>query len=578
MATSRKTAPAREVETCRVGAASTASAACRVQRASAGPAQLVLFGPQRAESAQTTAGLEALAADWAAGSEFAPTAIDGPFLLLGFDTARGRAALANDRFGICPVYVHSDGEILLFASDLDALVAVPGTAGGLDPQAIYDYLFFHSIPGPRTIYRNVRKLGPAECLSWEGGKRSVATYWHPTFAKDDSAAPAGEDLLSALEAAVAARATPSCGAFLSGGLDSSTVAGMLQKSQGQAKTFTIGFDADGYDESGYARIAAEHFGTTHHEYFVTPADVRTALPRIAAHYGEPFGNSSAVPAYYCAHFAREHGVETMLAGDGGDELFAGNTRYTAQQVFDVWSRVPAPLRHGLAGTYRALPWLASVPLVGKGARYIEQAEMGLPDRLQSYNFLHRFDPATVFQPAWLEQVDQRAPWAIWRDRYAEPAQASSLQRMLYLDWKFTLADNDLVKVNHMCDLAGVEVDYPMLDYGVVDLSCRLSSEALLMNGRLRGFYKHAVDTFLPAALINKTKQGFGLPFGVWMQQEASLRELSAAAFDSLERRHIFDPGFLSQVQQLHRDGAAGYYGELVWVLTMLALWFDSHDV
>ncbi|MEQ8661657.1 MAG: asparagine synthase C-terminal domain-containing protein, partial [Gammaproteobacteria bacterium] len=361
-------------------------------------------------------------------------------------------------------------------------------------------------------------------------------------------------------------------------LDSSSVAGMLKRAQDDAATFTIGFDAAGYDESGFARIAAEHFGTRHHEYFVTPRDVCAALPSIAAHYGEPFGNSSVVPAYYCAKFAHEHGVGLMLAGDGGDELFAGNTRYTDQNVFEAWFRLPGALRAAVKGGYRLLPGLARLPLAGKGARYIAQAEMGLPDRLQSYNFLNRFAPASVFAGDWLRTIDQAAPWALWRERYAATDAPSALQRMLYLDWKFTLADNDLVKVNNMCELAGIEVAYPMLDERVVELACRVPPRTLLRDGNLRGFYKHATRGFLPAAVIEKSKHGFGLPFGVWVQHDEALRGLTADAFDALARRDIFDAAFLHDVQRLHGEGAAGYYGELVWILTMLELWFVAHDV
>jgi asparagine synthase (glutamine-hydrolysing) len=284
-----------------------------------------------------------------------------------------------------------------------------------------------------------------------------------------------------------------------------------------------------------------------------------------------------VPAYHCARFAREHGVALMLAGDGGDELFAGNTRYVEQDKFERYFTLPRWLRGALEIGYRLLPLLAQLPVSGKGARYIRQAHMGLPDRLQSYNFLHRFDPRTVFAADWLQQVDTDAPWRLWRERYAAPGAGDALQRMLYLDWKFTLADSDLVKVNNMCDLAGIEVCYPMLDERIAELAVGLSAPTLLHGGVLRGFYKYAVRDFLPPAIIAKSKHGFGLPFGVWMREDQGLRDLAGDALAGLKHRHIFRPEFIDEATRLHREEtAAGYYGELVWLMTMLELWYASH--
>lgn len=503
--------------------------------------------------------------------------IGGAYLLLIVNTANGQITLATDRFASCPLYYRVAAGEFAFASDPAALLAAPGARCELDAQAIYDYVFFHCIPAPRTIFRGVAKLEPAALLRWNGTAVGLETHWQPHFAtRDEGVERLGPQLLDALRNAVGQRARPQCGAFLSGGLDSSSVAGMLKRSSGAARTFTIGFDAEGYDESAFARTASQHFGTEHHEYFVTPADVLESLPQIAAHYGEPFGNSSVLPTYHCARFARQHGVDMMLAGDGGDELFAGNTRYTEQHKFERYFRVPALLRSALEAGYRLLPWLNDLPVAGKGARYIQQARMGLPDRLQSYNFLNRLDPRTVFESDWLAPIDRQAPWELWRARYRAPSSGDSLQRMLYLDWKFTLADNDLVKVNNMCDLAGVDVCYPMLDDALVDLAARTSSATLLAGGQLRGFYKRACSDFLPQAILRKSKHGFGLPFGVWMRSDAGLKNMVREAFAGLRRRGIFRNDFLLDAEGRYEREAASYYGELAWILVALELWLESH--
>jgi len=575
MAIARKTARTHRVQHVRCGWLDVAIAACTMNIGSVGDVQVCLFRPESSHGPALA--VERIAQAWQATGKMPDLPCDGPFILLVIDNRRRQIAVANDRSGICALYAHSHAGQLMLATDLSAFRGHPQFVPEIDRQAIYDYVFYHCIPGPRTIYRGVRKLGPAQWLQWSGAVLDVGTYWEPVFAAHGDSEPAPQELLSALDNAVRVRSGESCGAFLSGGLDSSSVAGLLSRSAPPARTFTIGFDAPGYDESSFARIAAEHFGTRHSEYFVTPADVTTALPLIAAHYSEPFGNSSVIPTYCCARFARENGVDAMLAGDGGDELFAGNTRYVDQDVFERWARLPRFLRAAVESGYRAFPVLERLPLARKGASYIRRARMGLPDRLHSYNFLNEFSPTSIFEADWLRDVDVEEPWNIWRERYAVPVHATPLQRMLYLDWKFTLSDNDLVKVNHMCDLAGVEVRYPMLDNAVVDLACRIPSAALLRNGQLRGYYKHAFKDFLPGPVINKEKHGFGLPFGIWMRDDDGLQSLVSDALGGLARRGIFAASFLEQALRLHRENAAGYFGELLWIFTMLELWFDAHD-
>ncbi len=364
------------------------------------------------------------------------------------------------------------------------------------------------------------------------------------------------------------------GAFLSGGIDSSTVAGMLARVTQPAHTYSIGFAVPGYDEMDYARTAVRHFQTTPHEYYVTPDDVAELLPQIAAATGEPFGNSSLLPAYCCARFAREQGISRLLGGDGGDELFAGNERYATQGIFELFGRLPSALQSLIAAAAKPL---AHVPLARKAHSYVKQAQVPLPDRMDSYAFLVRHEPIEVFSPDFLNQVSTLEPLELKQAMFFAPDDASTLNRMLYLDWHFTLHDNDLVKVNTACRLAGVEVAYPLLDDEVVALSCRIPSAEKLRGTTLRWFYKDAVRGFLPEAIINKKKHGFGLPFGVWTRSDSRLLAITDDALESLKQRGWFQPAFLDQARQLHREGHAAYYGELVWILTMLELWLRRNS-
>ncbi len=490
--------------------------------------------------------LQALADDYRTLGADALRKLSGRFALAILDPAQRTAVLAIDRIGIEQLYYAPQTAGLLFATVPATLVHASGFDAEIDPQAIYDYLYCHMIPSPRTIYRGLRKLPASHFLEWRDGQLRVEPYWLPQFTETPiDVAATGREMLEIIETAIRREAADlpaaQLGAFLSGGLDSSTVAGMLARVAEPAHTYSIGFAVPGYDEMDYARTAVRHFHTTPHEYYVTPDDVAEWLPQIAAATDEPFGNSSLLPAYCCARFAREQGFTRLLGGDGGDELFAGNERYATQGIFELFGRLPAALQT-LIGA--AVNPLANVPLARKALSYVKQARVPLPDRLDSYAFLVRHDPAEIFNPDFLAQVSTQEPLELKRAAYFAPDEASTLNRMLYLDWHFTLHDNDLVKINTACRLAGVEIAYPLLDDALVELSCRIPTAQKLRGTKLRWFYKEAVRDFLPKEIINKKKHGFGLPFGVWTRSDPRLLVITDDALDALKQRGWFQPAFL----------------------------------
>jgi asparagine synthase (glutamine-hydrolysing) len=499
------------------------------------------------------------------------------------DLRRAEVLGAVDRMGVHGLYWSREGDQLRIATRAaDALPVSPQHAD-LDPAALYAYVYFHHVPSPLSIFRGVAKLPRAHSLHLQSGTIAVERYRRERFHEhaDADLDTLSSELLDTLRAAVARAmdGEAAVGAFLSGGLDSSTVAGLMaERLRPEAgRSFSIGFDADGYDEMEYARIAVRHFGLKGHEHYLTPDEVHSVTPGLLRATDEPFGNSSIAAAWQCARLAREAGVARMLAGDGGDELFAGNARYAKQLLFERYLRLPAALRQGLLepliGTLgRRLP----ATLMGKAARYIEQANVRLPDRLQSYNYLHRHAPSEVFSADFLESLDSSLPIRLWRQEYAEPEHGDAIDRMLFLDWAFTLHDNDLVKVNSACRAVGMQVAYPMLDHALVDLSCRLPGSLKMRGEELRWFYRHATRELLPPEITAKTKHGFGLPFGVWTRTHPGLRRLSEAALESLAGRGIFRPEFLRETLRLHREGHAAYYGELVWVLMALEIWLEAN--
>jgi asparagine synthase (glutamine-hydrolysing) len=524
-----------------------------------------------------------VAAHWRRDGERMLDALHGPFALALLDRRRGRLLLAVDRAGARGLYVVRGEGFVAFASRLESLRRLPGWRAEVSDQALFEYLYFHMVPSPGGIYRGVRKLLPAELLSVDGGaaaaRMQTRFYWHMPYR--DTRAP-----FAALKAEFrrllpqvvgeAGAGDAAVGCFISGGTDSSTVAGTWRQQRGGAvPTYSIGFDAEGFDEMAYARIAAQHFATTPREYYVTAADVVDAVPKVAAFCDEPFGNASIVPAYLCARFARADGIDVMLAGDGGDEIFGGNERYANQWLFEQYARVPGALRALLEGAV-AVPGLRAVAPVRKVASYIAQAKVPLPDRFETYNFLHRTALEAIFTPEFLAGVDPEAPLENLREVYRRTASGAAVNRMMHLDLKITLADNDLRKVNQACALAGIDVRYPLLDDRMLDFAASVPPGMQLRRTQLRWFFKRALADFLPQAIIRKRKHGFGLPVGLWMREYPPLAELTRHSIASLKQRGIVRADYIDWIAQQHQGGHAAYYGVFLWILVMLEQWLDTH--
>ncbi|AWI79777.1 asparagine synthase [Parazoarcus communis] len=488
------------------------------------------------------------------------------------------ALLATDRFGTWPICYAAQAGALHFSDRADT---IPGVTRQVSSQAVFEYLFFHMIPAPTTIFEGVSRLPAGHLLKWEAGSAQCICWWQPTF--DEQHAPdfteAKQQFLQIIQDGVTREAAGhNVGTFLSGGTDSSTVTGMLCKTLGApAHSYSIGFDASGYDEMEYARIAAKHFGAEHHEYYVTPDDLLDGIPRVATHYDQPFGNSSAVPAWICASRAREDGIDKILAGDGGDELFGGNTRYAKQRVFGWYDSVPGLLRRGLLEPGLALPGMDRIPLVKKGVSYVEQARVPMPDRIHMYNMLVRLGMDNVFEPDFLARIDTDRPQREQREVWQATNAKSHINRMLAYDWKYTLADNDLPKVIGTTQLAGLDVDFPLLSDELLAFSATLPPEWKLKRLTLRWFFKEALRGFLPDEIISKKKHGFGLPFGVWACQHAGLKALASDALSSFRGRGIVKAAFIDDLLNIHLPAHPGYYGEMVWILMMMEFWMREHE-
>ena len=505
--------------------------------------------------------------------------VSGPFALAIIDKVNRRSLIAIDKLGIGSLFFTVRSNQLIFSSNARSIHCHPDVVHEINPQALFDYLYFHMVPSPQCVFTGVEKLMPGQYLLFEDGKPRKQFYWQPAFKEttDSNMAMLEEEFRDILKRSIGRTYDEKkIGTFLSGGIDSSTVTGTLRSLSGESvDTYSIGFNAEGFDEMGYARIAAKHFDTRLHEYYLTPQDVVDAIPLIAKSYDEPFGNASAVPAYYCAKLAKADKMETLLAGDGGDELFGGNERYAKQYIFELYYQIPQTFRSFLLEpTILNFPMAELIKPIAKAKSYINQAKVPLPDRLETYNLLNRMPLEGIFDRDFLTLLNVNEPIEYSRETFFRANTTSTLNRMLFLDWKFTLADNDLRKVNRMCELAQMEVRYPLLDEELLEFSSRLPVSMKLRGSKLRYFFKQSLKDFLPEAVLTKSKHGFGLPFGLWMNTYDPLREIAYESLTSLSHRGIVKPEFIADLHRLHKE-YPNYYGVMIWVLMMLEQWLQT---
>jgi asparagine synthase (glutamine-hydrolysing) len=514
----------------------------------------------------------------------------GEFALALWDGQEETLYLATDRFRIHPLLYYQDQHRLLFASSMKAILACPlPVRCTVNPEAIVDVLAFSAIPTPKTIFREVAKLPPGHLLSYRNGAIRLTPYWDMDFRQCDGAdeATLARKLKAYFTDAVAVRLAVDkdpdrIGTFLSGGVDSSAVTGVLtQLAKRPMKSFSIGFDEEQFNEISYARIAARAFGAEHYEYYVTPQDVDAVLPIVLEAFDEPFANASAVPTYFCARMAREHGVEVLYAGDGGDELFAGNERYATQRLFEYYSKIPAWLRESFVkplvfGMAEALKW----DLLMRGKKYIQRASIPYPERLSSYGFFKVVPTTALLADDLLESVgktyDPYAPMSVY---YHQAPACSELDRQLYIDLKLAIADNDLLKVTRMSEAAGVTVRFPFLDHRLAEFAATIPARVKMRGRRLRSFFKMAYADLLPRETRSKKKHGFGLPIPIWLRTDKRLNEMLRDLL--LSPRAVLHGYFrtqaLEELIERHKTDETSFYGTALWTLMILELWHRHYQ-
>jgi asparagine synthase (glutamine-hydrolysing) len=509
--------------------------------------------------------------------------LHGAFSLALWDETNQRLVLAVDRLGIKALEWRREGDRLLFASRTGAVRAAQERPAEIDPGALVQYLLFSTVPAPMSIYRGSAKLRPGFLLIYEAGCIAEKKYWdleYPESVIHDERYWARE-LREAVRASVHLHlegcSLQTTGAYLSGGTDSSSVVAFMNEMHSPVNTFSVIFQESRFSEAEFARTTAVHFRTRHHERSLTPEDACAAIPKLVRYYDEPFANSSAIGAYYCAQLAREIGVEVLLAGDGGDELFGGNERYAKDKYFALYHVLPRWLRSNfLEPAVALLP--ANGGVLSLPRRYVRRARIPNPDRLASFGFFMGIRPDEAFDPALLAEAPPETWLTIPRAHFHAARASTELNRLLYLDVKMALADNDLRKVAGTAEIAGVRVRFPLLDHPLAEFSGRIPTHLKLRRFEKRYIFKKAMERILPQKVLYKKKHGFGVPMAFWLLRHPRLQRLTEdVLLDSRTRqRGYFAPGFIEKLFKLCRTEHAGYYGEIVWYLLTLELWHREH--
>jgi asparagine synthase (glutamine-hydrolysing) len=472
--------------------------------------------------------------------------VNGMFGFALWDARRGRLLLGRDRLGIKPVYVREAGGRLMFASEAKAILAASGGTPALDPVAVRAYLSLGYVPAPLSMFDGIRKLPPATLLIAERGRVEERRYWALPQQVDPGPTESQwiEAVRAGLERSVAMQMVSDVpiGAFLSGGVDSSSVVGyMARHTSHPVKTYAIGFeggDAEAYyNELPYARQVAQRFGTEHHEIVVKP-DVVRLLPKLLWHLDEPVADTAFITTYLVSEFARRD-VTVILSGVGGDELFGGYRRYLGGHYRAMLDRVPSPLRRAAMALADRLPADRHSPILDamRLARgFLASADLPFDERYRAY--------MTVFPDDSAESL-LRAPATREFDAlgaaFAAASSGDEVNRMLSVDAATQLPDDLLLLTDRMSMAVSLECRVPLLDHELVELAARIPERVKMRDGRLKHVMKAALADLLPRDILERRKRGFGAPMGAWLKRELAPVMREALSPERIDRRGLFRP-------------------------------------
>jgi asparagine synthase (glutamine-hydrolysing) len=503
--------------------------------------------------------------------------LDGMFAFALWDEPRRRLLVARDRVGKKPLFYSLRAGALSFASELRALLEDEEVPRDLDEAALDCYLAYGYVPAPFSAFAAVRKLPPATRMVYEGGRVALERYWQLDYSRKhavDDPRELHQPLLEQLQEATRRRlvADVPLGAFLSGGIDSSAVvAAMARETSEPVKTFSIGFGGGRFDELEHARAVAELFGTEHEELHVRPDAIEIA-PKIARHYGEPFADSSAIPSFYLAEMTRRH-VTVALNGDGGDESFAGYTRYAANALAGRLERIPAPMRRAAAALAGRVPESGEEQSARNRLRRLG-GSLGLEGPARYERYVSLFDAG---QRAWLYTDEHRAALGdggVAAEAIAEPWREASgrdrLDVLLEVDVRTYLPGDLLTKIDIATMAHSLEARSPFLDPALMQFAASIPAPMKLRGMEKKVVLRDALRSWLPETILDRPKQGFSVPLADWLRGD--LRDYSRDLLldPAALSRSRFRPAALETLLSEHEAGTE--HAHRIWALMMLELW------
>lgn len=502
----------------------------------------------------------------------------GMFSFAIWDPSQEKLVLVRDRIGKKPLYYYHDARRFVFASELKALLALPGVEKRMNITALHDYLTFGYVPGEQTIFTDVRKVPPGHLLVWQNGKISLERYWN----LDDWFKGSGDfglsdqewcqEAWSRLADCVRTRLVSDVplGAFLSGGIDSSAIVGFMARELGKGvKTFSIGFRESSFDELRYARLVAEHFGTEHHEFVVEP-QAADLLGDLVWYLDEPFADASVLPTFLLSRLAREH-VKVVLTGDGGDELFAGYESYLAEQYVDLYSRTPRAMRRSVELILSRAPESSKrTAVLRRAKRFVEKA--ALPREYREWRMIFSHTAKQALYSDDLKAATGAVDSLERRARAFRTARNLDWVAALQLwDFHVYLPDDLMVKTDRATMANGLEARSPFLDHTLIEWCAGMPSNLKVRKWNTKYILKKSVQSMLPSEIIHRPKQGFAVPVSAWFR--GALRDMAEGVLLSTSSisRGYFQRKSVEDLFLAHIRGTADH-GHKLWALMNLELW------
>ena len=526
----------------------------------------------------TRSDTEAILHGYEAYGDDVVTHLNGMFGFAIWDLRRRRLLVARDRLGIKPLYYHCSPARFVFGSELKAIIANPQVPAEIDFQAMDRFFLLEYIPSPYTIFKDICKLPPGHRLILEDRcKPRIEQYWNITFSPGFHSDEAYiESLEELIRDAVKIRlmADVPLGAFLSGGIDSSTIVSFMSELMDRpVKTFSIGFGDPTYNELPYARKVAQAFGTEHHEEFLE-ADINEMAMKLVSHFDEPFGDFSIFPTFLVSEVARRF-VTVALSGDGGDEVFAGYDTYVAQRLDSrIYGRLPRWFRKwAFPGIMQKVPPRpAKKGLINKAKRFVEGG--ALPKAWQHTRwmmFMHQHQKDCLYRPDVRTAVSGIDPAALIEQHFNDVAGVDPLAQQQYVDVKTYLTDDILVKVDRMSMAASLEARVPLLDHRIVEFALNLPPHLKLKGDKTKVILRSIMADRLPEAVLNKPKEGFSIPLKHWLRSELRPLMHDLLSPDAVRKRGYFHPETVVRWMSEHHRRRTDHSHRL-WALMVFELW------